>query len=131
MAQVRSAAGLQVDSSNFDGPEHTFAINLFTNALPGEFLGSAVTYRNFAVLKNDRIGRSRSAFENQRRGLWPFQIDSADGFAQMERNRNESKTLLKNRGQQVLAGVLLHVIEATRPVDAAVNPPLGHGTVHY
>src|SRR5260370_33217757 len=31
----------------------------------------------------------------------------------------------------MLAGVLLHVIEAARPMDAAVNPPLGHGAVHH
>src|SRR5215470_6738304 len=99
MAQVRPAAGLQVDSGDFNCPEHALAINLIANALSGEFLRSAVPYGNFAILKNDGIGRSRRAFENQRSGMWTSQIDGADGFTQVERNGDKSKTLLKNRGQ--------------------------------
>jgi hypothetical protein len=131
MAQVRPAAGLQVDSSDFNCSEHTLSINLFTNTLPGEFLRSAVPYRNFAILKNDGIGRSRRAFENQRSGLWSSQIDGADSFSQVKRNGNESKTLLKNGGQQMLASMLLHVIETAGPMDAAFNSAFWHGAVNH
>jgi hypothetical protein len=31
----------------------------------------------------------------------------------------------------MLAGVLLHVIETTRPVDAAINDSSRYRTVHY
>jgi len=64
----RRAAGR---SSNFDGPEHALAINLFTNDLPGEFLGSAVTYCNFSISKMTVLPLAR-AFKNQRRGWGPF-----------------------------------------------------------
>jgi len=38
----------------------------------------------------------------------------------MKRNRRPSVALLKHGREQVLPGVLLHVIEAPRPVDAAI-----------
>src|SRR5258708_22607683 len=31
----------------------------------------------------------------------------------------------------MLAGVLLHMVETARPVNAAVNAPWGHGAVHH
>jgi hypothetical protein len=39
----------------------------------------------------------------------------------MERNRRQAEAFLKHGREQVLASVLLHVIEAARPVDAAVH----------
>src|SRR5258708_27282614 len=123
MAQVGATAGLQVNASNFNGPKHAFAIHLLTNALPGEFFRSAVTNGNFPVRKDDRIGRSPRAFENQRRRLWPFQVDRADGFTQVERNGDEPKTLLKDSGKKMLTGVLLHMVEAAGAVKSAVTPP--------
>jgi hypothetical protein len=39
----------------------------------------------------------------------------------MERDRRSPIALLKHRREQVLPSVLLHVIEASRPVDATEN----------
>src|SRR3981189_407852 len=50
-----------------------------------------------------------------------MQINGANLRAKMEGNRRQSEALLKHGGEQMLARVLLHVVEAARPVDAAVD----------
>ncbi len=39
----------------------------------------------------------------------------------MKRNRGQAEAFLKHGRQKMLAGMLLHVVEAPRPVDAAVH----------
>src|SRR5260370_17674286 len=39
----------------------------------------------------------------------------------MERNRGQAEAFLEHGRQQMLAGMLLHVVEAPRPVDATVH----------
>src|ERR1700704_246506 len=50
-----------------------------------------------------------------------MQINGANLRAEMERDRRQSESLLKHGGEQMLPSVLLHVVEAARPVDAAVD----------
>src|SRR2546423_716951 len=49
------------------------------------------------------------------------QIDGAQFASEMERNRGQAEAFLKHGGQQMLAGVLLHVVETAGPVDAALG----------
>jgi hypothetical protein len=39
----------------------------------------------------------------------------------MNRNGRTAEPLLKHRRQQVLTGVLLHVVESARPIDATMH----------
>ena len=48
----------------------------------------------------------------------------------MKRNRRPSIALLKHGREQVLPGVLLHVIEASRPVDAAIHVRIRRAAVN-
>src|ERR1700687_687672 len=48
----------------------------------------------------------------------------------MEGNRGQPEAFLKHGGQQVLAGVLLHVVKAPRPVDAALGFAEFHGLIN-
>ena len=50
-----------------------------------------------------------------------FEIDGGALRAQVEADGVEVEQLLEDRGQQVLAGVLLHVIEAAGPIDGALD----------
>src|SRR5450755_3796445 len=42
----------------------------------------------------------------------------------MKRNGLKPESLIEHRGEQMLAGVLLHVIEAASPVEGALHRPL-------
>src|SRR5438270_13323118 len=48
----------------------------------------------------------------------------------MKRHRRQSKAFLKHRRQHMLPGVLLHVIETPRPVDATFHARIACPAVH-
>src|SRR5260370_19978132 len=52
---------------------------------------------------------------------WSSDVCSSDLGSEMEGNRGQAEAFLKHGRQKMLAGVLLHVVEAPRPVDAAVH----------
>ena len=49
----------------------------------------------------------------------------------MKRDRRPSEALLKHGRKQMLAGMLLHVIEAARPIDAAKDVRAAGAPVNY
>src|SRR5437016_5064841 len=51
MAQMRSAAGLQIDSRDFDRAKNAFAINFLAHTACGKFFRSAVTHGDLTVFK--------------------------------------------------------------------------------
>src|SRR5579859_1852897 len=116
---VGAATGLQIRPFNFNGAENTYALHFLTDAEFGELLGGAVAHGNRAILGDDLVRRTFGAFQNFRRRLRAAQVDGANIGAQVERNGRASVTLLKHGREQVLTGVLLHVVEAASPIDAA------------
>ena len=52
-----------------------------------------------------------------------FEIDGGALGAQVKADGLQPEELLEHGGEQVLAGVLLHVVEAARPIDGAVHRP--------
>ena len=128
---VGPPTGLQIDAGDFDRTERTGALDLFADAQLRKLLGGAVADGNFPVFEDDSVGGTRRTFENLRSGLRTAQVDGADGFAEMEGNGGQAKALLENGGEKVLTGVLLHMVEAARPVDAGVNAAGGNGAINY
>src|SRR5262245_15711383 len=120
-ANVRASTGLKVYAGYFDGTKSAGALHLLANAHASKLVRCAVANGDFAVIEDDGIGGSRGAFQDLRCGLRATQVDGADGFTEMKRNGGKTETLLKDGGEQVLASVLLHMIEAARPVNAAIN----------
>src|SRR6185437_1445509 len=51
----------------------------------------------------------------------PRNVDSATPGAEMKADSRRAEEISKDRRKQMLAGMLLHVIEAARPVDLALN----------
>lgn len=129
VTDVSAAAGLQVNAGDFDGAQDAGALHLLARAHLGELLGGAVADGDFAVFKDDGVGGAGSAFKDESRGLLATKVNAADGFAEMERDGGQAKTFLKHGGEQVLAGVLLHVVETAGPVDAAFDTAGGDGTI--
>ena len=80
----------------FDGTQDTLALYVLAHSLIRELLRSTIANRNLAVFKDDAVGGARGSLKNQRRRLWPLQIDSADRFSQVEGNCDQAKTLLEH-----------------------------------
>ena len=53
-----------------------------------------------------------------------FQVDGGALRAQMETDGVQTEEFLEHRGKQMLSGVLLHVIETSRPIDFARHLPV-------
>src|SRR6516225_11745221 len=74
-----------------------------------------------AILAHDLVGAPlRFAYDRGFDGVG-LEIDRGTLGAQMEAEGVQSELLCEDRRKQVLPGVLLHVIEAARPVDRAVD----------
>jgi hypothetical protein len=131
MAEMGASTRLQINSGDFDGAKNSLSLHLFANALGCEFFGGAIAHGNFAIRENDGVGGASSAFQDQFGRLRSTQVDRADRFTEMKRNGDQTEALLKNSREQMLAGVLLHVIETTRPIDATLGASRGNRTIHY
>ena len=116
---VGAAAGLKIRASDFDYAEHTLARNLLADSHGGELFGSGVADEDRTVFKDDVVGGAFGAFEDGVAGFGALQIDGAEGFAEVEGDGGEAEALLEHGGEEMLAGVLLHVVEAAGPVHAA------------
>ena len=77
--------------------------------------------RDGTVLKDDVVGAALG-FENRARlhGA-AFEVDGGTLRAQMEADGVQSEPLFEHRREHVLAGMLLHVIEAAAPIDGALD----------
>ena len=117
---VRTAARLQIRAFDFDGAEDAFAVDFLANALLRQLVRGSVTDIDRAILKDNSICGALGSFKNFISRFRTSQINRAHFRPQMERNCRQAEPFLKHSGQQMLAGVLLHVIEAPRPMDAAV-----------
>src|SRR5208337_2478038 len=106
---------------NLDRPQDSFARDFLAHTELGQVFGSSIPNSQRTVLENNPVGSALRAFQNIVRRLGTAQVDGAQLRSQMKRNRWPAKTFLKHRREQMLPGVLLHVIEAARPVDTAQN----------
>src|SRR5713226_4834373 len=114
---VSAAARLQIGGFDFDGAQDALAVDFLANAEFRQLIRGAVADRDSAVFKNNLICCALGAFEDFIRRLRAAQIYGANLGSEMEGNRGASEALLKHGREQVLASVLLHVVETARPVD--------------
>src|SRR5262249_38299698 len=118
---MRTAAGLQVDGLDFNGAEDALAVDFLSNADLRKLIGGPITHLDGTVVKDNLVWGAVGAFGRFFSGIRFPQIDCASLGAEMEGNCGQSKALLKHGRKQMLAGVLLHVVEAAWPIDAAVH----------
>ena len=121
-----AATGAAVEAGDGDDAEVAFAGGRFAEAL--HFGGVLELDGDRPVLEDDLVGAAlgvedRAWFDGQRLRdrWWSFGAEvKADGF--------QAEELLEDGGEQVLAGVLLHVVEAAGPVEGAVDGPVWSGS---
>ncbi len=118
---VRPAAGLQIGGLYFDGAQDALAIDFFSHPEFRKFIRRAVADVHRTIFEDNLICGALGAFEKFHRRFRAAQINRADFGSEMEGNRGQAEAFLKHGRQKMLAGMLLHVVEAPRPVDAAVH----------
>ena len=108
-------------SMSRSGPSRT---RLLPQRQRRRFLGRREADRDRPVLPDDAVGFVHGALDVGRRGL-ALQVDRGHVAAHVEAHRAVVEQPIERGRQHVLARVLLHVIEASRPVDLAVSraPP--------
>src|SRR5262249_42757279 len=126
---VRAPARLQVNAFDLDRAKSAFAIHFLAHTALGKLFDRAIAQAHAAVFEDDPVGGKLCPIENVFGGLRTAQIDAAHLLAEMKRSRRQAKTLLKHGGEEMLAGVLLHVIEAARPVDVTFDAALAQRAI--
>src|SRR5579864_1075533 len=119
--EMRAAAGLQVRTFDLDGAQDALPLNLFAHTLFRQIFSCSVAHSYRTVFLDNQVCGVLRALENFVGRLGPAQVDGANFQAEMKGDGGPPKAFLKHGGKQVLAGVLLHVVETASPIDAAVN----------
>ncbi len=118
---VRPAAGVQVEALDLDEPDRPFVP--FGKASRPDVQSAELRRRDAPEpdrprgpdLGRDGLLERRELLRPEPRGR---ELDVANLPAEVERRRLPGEPVLRHRGQEVLAGVLLHVVEPPRPVEA-------------
>ena len=122
---VGATARLEISGFDLDGAKNALTIDIFANAELSQLVGGAVAHGDRAVFEDGFVGGALGSLENFGRGFWAAEIDGAKFGTQMEGNGGKAEAFLEHGGEKMLAGVLLHVIEAARPLDATFDRARG------
>jgi len=131
---MRAAARLTVKSLDFDGPENSFALHFLANARFGKLFGRAEADYHRTVFKDDVVRPALGFFQMARNDAGCVEINRRKLPAQVKRDSLKSEELDECRREQVLRRVLLHVIDASRPINLPVygtHRYLGRSVVDY
>lgn len=118
---VGATAWLKISGVNFDGAKNALTIDIFANAELSQLVGGAVAHGDRAVFEDGFVGGALGSLKNFGRWLWAAEIDGAKFGAQMEGNGGKAEAFLKHCGEEMLSGVLLHMIESAGPLDATFD----------
>ena len=118
-ADVGAAAGAAVEPVDGDDAQRAFALGGFAQSLG--FGGVLKANGHGPVLVDDFVGAALG-FENGA-GVdgGAFDVDGRAFRAEVKADGSKSEQLFEDGGEEVLAGVLLHVVEAAVPVDGAID----------
>src|SRR2546423_3893714 len=120
---VGAAARLQIGRLYFDGTENAIPFDFFSHAKLRQLISGSVTDVDRAILEHNLICGPLCAFKNFLRRFGAAQVNGAYFASQMEGNRGQPEAFLKHGRQQMLAGVLLHVVETAGAGDVCPDLP--------
>jgi len=125
---MRAPTGATVETLDDHNPQFAFPARGFPQTL---HRGRTLEFHcDWPVLEDDGIGAPFSFLYDSiihHRGL---QIDSGTLRAEVEADGMQSEVLREHRREQVLPGVLLHMIEAPVPIENAIDRPIRHRSRH-
>src|SRR5271165_5226060 len=124
-ANVSSSAGVEVVVGNFNEAHASIALGKFAQApFSQQRFGLAAVYSargDGAILGDDVVGDSLDAFEAMVSNGGGREVDGRGGFAEVEGYRLRIELAGEDGREQMLAGVLLDVVEAAGPIDGSLN----------
>ena len=129
-AKVRPPARIEVEALDLhetDLPFVSFRQAASPDGEPGELLRRDPARRDGASrpdLRRDGLLEGPEPIRSEARS---GQLDVAETLAEVEGRRLPAESILGHGRQEVLPRVLLHVIEAARPVEAKCRRAPGHG----
>jgi hypothetical protein len=122
---VCAAAGLPVKAFDLDGAQDPLALDRLAYSRLGKLLCRPEAHPHRPVFKDDPVGAPLGLFHQARVKPRCGEVNRRDLATQVERHGRKLEQLEKRRGEQVLAGVLLHVVEAALPVNGAADRACG------
>jgi hypothetical protein len=117
---MRAAARRQVERFDVDQPERAAAKRLFPQRQARRLVCVGEPDRHRPILPDEAV-RVGFRGRNLRRRQLARHVDRRRLGAEMKAHRAHAKQFVDRRRQHVLAGVLLHVIEAPRPIYRAAD----------
>ena len=116
---VRPAASATIEALDFDDSQHAGASAWFA-----EVFGGISVFKNDiygARFGHDAIGAFFDRIDLRFAEVFCFELNGRDAGAQVKAERGDVEELDEDSREQVLAGVLLHVIVAAGPVDGTAD----------
>ena len=117
---VRAAARRQIVALHVDDPERAASLGLLAQRQRGRLGFADEPDPDRAVLPDDAVGLGFPR-RNRRGGQIDRQVHRGDDRAEVEPHRARVVQTIERRREEVLAGVLLHVIEPAPAIDHAAD----------
>jgi hypothetical protein len=129
---VRAAAGAEVEALDLDDAQLARARRVLAEREARGLLGRQSVDADGAVLPDDFVGALDGALDALVRRVGQFDIYFRGVGRHAEAAGLRAEQLDESLRENVLPGVLLHVVEAARPIDAAAHlGPFGRGVALY
>jgi hypothetical protein len=119
-ADVRTATGRHVEVCHVDQPQLTLALGFLAERHLGHFRGIREPDRDWTILPDHTV-RFGFGGRHLRRRHFAGEIDRRGGGSEVKAFGANAEEPIEGGRQDVLPGVLLHMIETARPIDAAVD----------
>ena len=123
---VSPATGRQIESLDVDQPERPAARRLLAQGQPRRFLRVREADGHRPILPNDAVRFGLRGGDLRRRHL-AREVDRRHFPAEVKADGADAEQLVEGGRENVLAGVLLHVVEPALPVDGAMHHLSGFG----
>ena len=124
-ADVGSTTGIAVDAVDLDDANVAGTIGEFAQLASGQhglgFGAGDVAGGDGTVLGNDFVDQALDVFETMGDGSGDGEVDGGEALAEVKGDGRRVELAQEDGGEEVLAGMLLHVVEAAIPVDAAFD----------
>jgi hypothetical protein len=118
---MRTTARSKIKIFDFDHAQFAFARRLFSQGQTGGFCRAHLSNRDRTALPNDLIGEIDCLLDSFVRGIFERHVDLTFVFKYAKTQRWRVEQLDESRRENVLARMLLQMIQASQPIDFAVD----------
>jgi hypothetical protein len=118
---VRPAAGRNIKVLNLDNANSALTHGWLTKTESFEIVAFSKVSENWAIIENHALGKSFRPADFILGNACAVEVDRTRRGSQMEGDRAKTGGVFEGLRQDVLTGVLLHVVAAASAIDAPKN----------